>query len=219
MLASDDLATLQGLIDASQGNDSENKLNTEPVFVEARKQLENLGDGQLEYFARPWALQEYCEPSAASEVVTRPMCWPCCRIKDSILSRLSWAKSSWEPNASIWSTEASFSLAATKGSPRRSSDSRLPNEVSLSVPNFISDKVSTVVSVCWNVKDAFWKAEGLVDAMAGQKDVFKEIIEGIKVDPTGPKIDIRKEVMPLLTNEIYAVSDATLPLPSIPNAI
>ncbi len=46
----------------------------------------------------------------------------------------------------------------------------------------------------------------------GQPKVFKEIIEGIKVDPTGPRIDIQKDVLPLLTNEIYAVAEAKLPI-------
>ena len=39
-----------------------------------------------------------------------------------------------------------------------------------------------------------------------------EVIKGIKTDPTGPKIDIKQDVLPYLTNDIYSVSDSVDPI-------
>ncbi len=69
-----------------------------------------------------------------------------------------------------------------------------------------------LTSLAWNVKEAFWKVEGLVDEVAGSKDTFKYVIEGIQADPLGPQIDIRNEIMPNLTNQIYAASDCIEPI-------
>ena len=66
----------------------------------------------------------------------------------------------------------------------------------------------------WNAQDAFWSAEGLVDEIAGTEGVFNEVIEGIKSDPNGPRIDIRN-VLPNFTNDIYSVSDAKAGEPEV----
>ena len=39
-----------------------------------------------------------------------------------------------------------------------------------------------------------------------------EVIKGIKSDDAGPKIDIKKDVLPYFTNEIYSVSDTIDPI-------
>jgi hypothetical protein len=64
----------------------------------------------------------------------------------------------------------------------------------------------------WNSQVAFWKVEGLVDELAGQPGVFMEVIKGIKDDPTGPRIDIKQDVLPYLTNDIYSISDTVDPI-------
>lgn len=82
-----------------------------------------------------------------------------------------------------------------------------PNKASHDVPSFVSENISSLLATNWNAKEAFWKVEGLVDELAGTPGVFHEVIEGIKVDPNGPRIDIEKEVLPHITNDIYSISD------------
>lgn len=82
-----------------------------------------------------------------------------------------------------------------------------PNKASREIPNFIGGKISSLLVTNWNAGDAFWKAEGLVDEIAGTEGVFKEVIQGIKQDPNGPQIDLEKEVLPLFTNDIYSIND------------
>ncbi len=66
--------------------------------------------------------------------------------------------------------------------------------------------------MAWNAKDAFWKVEGIFDEVAGQTGTFDAVIEGIQDDPLGPKIDIKNDVMPYLTSEIYSASDCVEPI-------
>jgi hypothetical protein len=68
------------------------------------------------------------------------------------------------------------------------------------------------MAVSWNLKDAFWKVEGLVDEVAGKEGTFSKVIEQIQKDPLGPQVDIRQELMPYLTDEIYAMGDCVEPI-------
>jgi hypothetical protein len=87
-----------------------------------------------------------------------------------------------------------------------------PNKAVKDVPSWISSNTAAVTSLAWNVREAFWKVEGLVDEMSGQKDAFKIMIEGIQQDPLGAQVDIRNEVMTCLTDEILAVNDCLQPI-------
>ncbi|MCA9134925.1 MAG: hypothetical protein KDA45_17270, partial [Planctomycetales bacterium] len=75
------------------------------------------------------------------------------------------------------------------------------------VPKFVGKNISSLLATHWNAKEAFWRTEGLVDELAGTPGVFDEVIQGIKKDPNGPRIDIEKDVLPHFTNDIYSISD------------
>lgn len=83
-----------------------------------------------------------------------------------------------------------------------------PNKASREIPRFVSDKISSLLVTNWNANQAFWKAEGLVDEIAGAEGVFEEVIKGIRMDPNGPQVDIEKDVLPNFTNDIYSISDS-----------
>ena len=87
-----------------------------------------------------------------------------------------------------------------------------PNNSPQQVPAWASSNLSGVMSMAWNVRDAFWKVDGLVDDVADAKDTFKKMIRSIQNDPLGPQIDIENDVMPNLTNEIFTFSDCQLPI-------
>lgn len=210
LLASDDLATIKSLIDASNKGDASQMLAADPLFKAAREELNVSGEAQAEYFVRPLGFAR----------VLRAMSGKRASGKTDILAVLE--NQGFEAIKAVCGEiklgEEKFDLVhrgyvlADGQRPRAVQVLDFPNEVRREVPGWVSERVSSMLATCWNIKDAFWKVEGLVDEMAGQENVFHEIIEGIKVDPTGPRIDIQKDVMPLLTNEIYSISDSKIPI-------
>jgi len=83
-----------------------------------------------------------------------------------------------------------------------------PNKASREIPRFVGSGISSLLVTNWNANKAFWKAEGLVDEIAGAEGVFEEVIKGIRMDPNGPQVDIEKDVLPNFTNDIYSISDS-----------
>lgn len=71
---------------------------------------------------------------------------------------------------------------------------------------------ATYLTFNWKMKDAFNYAETLVDAIAGDKGVFKEIWLSLKSDPNGPKIDIYKGLVDQLGTRANLISDISLPV-------
>ena len=86
-----------------------------------------------------------------------------------------------------------------------------PNINKLVPPGWINMETATVISFSWNLKNAFPKFKGIVDAFVG-KDTFETVIEGIRDDPQGPQIDIVKEVLPNLTTEFHIVTEIVKPI-------
>ncbi|MCC6512149.1 MAG: hypothetical protein IT423_23835 [Pirellulaceae bacterium] len=213
MLASDDLGTLQAMIEAALGKATGDKLDKDPTFLAAREQLQISKEGQVEYFARPLGFARVLRaisgkrPGGSADVLAVLQSQGFESIK-AVCGEINLGQERFDVK------HRGFVLAdgSLKQRPAAVQILDFPNDVRREVPNWVSDRVSSLFATSWNVKEAFWKAEGLVDAMAGEPKVFQEIIEGIRVDPTGPQIDIRKDVIPLLTNEIYSVSDAKMPI-------
>ena len=87
-----------------------------------------------------------------------------------------------------------------------------PNMADSNVPNWVGKNSASFLSTAWNAKEAFWKVEGIVDEIAGETGTFDIVIEGIQTDPKGPQIDIRNDILPFMTNEIYAISDCVEPI-------
>jgi len=72
--------------------------------------------------------------------------------------------------------------------------------------------VATYLSFNWKMKEAFNFSETLVDAIAGDKGVFKEIWLSLKTDPNGPKIDIHKGLVDHLGTRATLLSDVRVPV-------
>ena len=213
LLASDELITLQGLIDASQGKATDKKLNTEPVFTDARQQLQVSKENQIEYFVRPLGFARILRAISGKRGGGKSDILAVLQAQGfDTLKAVCGEIKLGEENYDLVHRGFVFAPGTLKDRPAAVQLLDFPNEAKRELPKWISDRVSSVFSTTWNAKVAFWKAETLVDAIAGQPKVFQEIIEGIRVDPTGPQINIREDVLPLLTNEIYAVSEAKLPI-------
>lgn len=213
LLASDDLITLQGLIDAALGKATDKKLDKDAVFTDARQQLQVSKENQIEYFVRPLGFARILRAISGkrgggkTDILAVLQAQGFDTLK-AVVGEIKLGEDAYDV------VHRGFVMAPGKLKDRPAAVQLLdfPNETKRDLPKWISQSVSSVFATTWNAKDAFWKVEPLVDAVAGQPNVFHEIIEGIRVDPTGPQIDIRKDVLPLLTNEIYAVSEAKLPI-------
>ncbi len=211
LLAADDLKTLQNLIDAAQDADaSSTSLSKDTTFVKGRKQLQISGKAHAEYFVRPLGFARVIR--AISGKRTNSSMDILTALQNQGFSSIQCVCGEIEFSPQEFDlTHRGFVLAPI---PLAKSAQILdfPNEVKREIPSWVSPNVSTILTTCWNVKTAFWKAEGLVDDIVGTEGVFREVIKGIKLDSAGPQIDIEKEVMPLLTNDIYAITDCKEPI-------
>ncbi len=210
LLAADDLKTLQGLIDAVQGSVPANSLASDRVFIEGRKQLRASGQGHAEYFVRPIGFARVIRAISGKRANARTDVISVLQNQGFASIQCVCGEIEFGPTQFDF-VHRGFVLAPQ---PLMKSAQMLdfPNETKREIPAWVSPNVSTVLSTCWNAKTAFWKAEGLVDELAEQEGVFREVIKGIKMDPAGPQIDIEKEVMPLLSNDIYAITDCKTPI-------
>ncbi len=82
-----------------------------------------------------------------------------------------------------------------------------PNTQATPLPNWIDTETSTCARLSWNMKDAFWAAETLVDDAFGS-EIFRPTLEGIKEDVEGPQIDIPNNVIAHFDNELFHLTDS-----------
>ena len=87
-----------------------------------------------------------------------------------------------------------------------------PNSDKHAPPTWVPQGVATYVNFHNNLKTSFWHAETLVDEYMGEKGVFKEMIDNLKLDPAGPQIDLKRELIDHLGTRVTVVSDVKLPV-------
>ncbi|MFO1062450.1 MAG: hypothetical protein U0892_01070 [Pirellulales bacterium] len=211
LLAADDIPTLNGLIDAAKADTpAKDKLDSDPVFIAGRSEIKSKKSAQVEYFVRPIGFARVIRAisgkhaSGSTDILTV--------LQNQGFEAIKCVAGELELGSKEYDVVHRGFVLADGDRPTSVQVLDFPNDVKRVVPNWVAEGVSTFLIAEWNAKDAFWKVEKIVDEMAGQEGVFKEIINGIANDPTGPQIDIRKEIMPLLTNDIYAVSDVVVPV-------
>jgi len=67
------------------------------------------------------------------------------------------------------------------------------NTKELAAADWTPDDISTWMRFNWNAREAFYAAKTLVNEMAGGK-VFEDVLDGIRDDPKGPRVDLRKNL-------------------------
>ncbi len=80
------------------------------------------------------------------------------------------------------------------------------------VPNWVPHNVSGYHTLSWDIKKSFTHVGTLVDEIAGQVGFFQDVIESLKEDPNGPRIDIEKQVIAHLGDRVTLITDTTLPI-------
>ncbi len=87
-----------------------------------------------------------------------------------------------------------------------------PNSDRLAPPDWVSRDVATYVTFHNTLQNSFWYSETLVDEYMGDKGVFKDMIDNLRIDPAGPMIDIKKELVDHLGERVVVVSDVAVPV-------
>jgi hypothetical protein len=85
-----------------------------------------------------------------------------------------------------------------------------PNGKELAPPEWIPPSVGSYLTLNWKVREAFEASKSLVDAMFD--DVFETTLDGLKNDPDGPQVDIRKNLVAQLGERITLLTDNHLPI-------
>ncbi|QDV87952.1 hypothetical protein TBK1r_69840 [Stieleria magnilauensis] len=84
------------------------------------------------------------------------------------------------------------------------------NSIRLPIPTWPTEDTGAFFRFNWELESAFWAAESLVNDALGE-DLFRPMIEGIRDDPEGPQIDIARDFLPNLENEVILITDNTMP--------
>ena len=86
-----------------------------------------------------------------------------------------------------------------------------PNQGELIPQAWVPGNASGYTSFSWNVKKAFYAFKPLVNEIAGDK-IFDDILDGIRDDPRGPMVDIRRDVISHLGNRATSFNDNRPPI-------
>lgn len=78
------------------------------------------------------------------------------------------------------------------------------------IPSWIPPDAASFSRINLRFEEMFWASETLLNEAFGD-EIFKDIIEGIRDDEDGPQIDIAKNVLPNLDDQLILVTDNTLP--------
>ncbi len=77
---------------------------------------------------------------------------------------------------------------------------------------WVPRNLSTYITFNWDLQNAFGVADTLVDDMVGEKGVFHDVLDSLRDDPEGPKVDIAKNLVPNLTGRVTMISDCETPV-------
>lgn len=80
-------------------------------------------------------------------------------------------------------------------------------------PPWIPRNLAAFVSLNADLINGFEYSETLVNALADD-DIFDDVIDSLKNDPAGPQVDVRKDVVANLGENVMVLSDYQLPIQS-----
>lgn len=211
LIASDDLALVEKML-AAQVKPSADSLVEDTDYQTAIKRVDGLlNRGEIEYFVRPIGLARVIreisgkrEGSRSTDVLKV--------LEDQGFGHFRAVAGRVEVGADGMDMLHQGAVIAPKPLPGSAAIVNTPNEVSWKLPDWIGGDVSAMINICWNIQESFWKSEGLMDGLADSPGVFKQFVKGMAENETGPKVDIAKEVLPYLTNDIISLSDCKEPI-------
>ncbi len=89
---------------------------------------------------------------------------------------------------------------------------KFPVAGDLEPQNWVPKQVATYNSFNWDIKSAFASIGPLVDEVMAEKGVFHDVLDSLKNDPQGPKVDIEKDLVGNLGSRVTVITDYELPI-------
>lgn len=86
-----------------------------------------------------------------------------------------------------------------------------PNVDTFDPPSWVPSNLATYLNFRWKMKEAFFHSESIVNDYADD-EIFYELIDSLKVDPAGPRVDIVEEIINHLGEEVILLTDHELPI-------
>ena len=77
---------------------------------------------------------------------------------------------------------------------------------------WVPKQVATYNSFNLDIKSAFAASETLVDEVMAEKGVFHDVLDSLKNDPDGPKVDIVNDLVGNLGTRMTIITDYELPI-------
>ena len=87
-----------------------------------------------------------------------------------------------------------------------------PNGKDFTPQPWVGRDVATYFTVYVDILNAFDNFGPLYDEIMGEKGLWKQTLEGMSTDPSGPQIDLRKELIANLGQRVTMVADYNLPI-------
>lgn len=86
-----------------------------------------------------------------------------------------------------------------------------PNDNNFTPYNWVPGKLATFLNFRWNIQDAFFHSETIVNEYADD-EIFDELIESLETDPAGPKVNIVNQIVKHLDNKVCMLVDVKQPI-------
>lgn len=209
LFAADDMETIKELVAAQKTAPAES-ISKSPLYLRVQDRIQrDAHPAELEYFVRPFGFARLLR--AVSAKSTRGQIDVLKLLEEQGFESILCAAGSVQFSKEdldmhhqgfilrdAWTTESAEILD-------------FPNNKSLVPPPWIDPNSASVLGFSWDFSEAFPKFKGLVDGYIGEEQ-FEEILKGIKMDPNGPQIDIKKEILPYIGTEFYAVTEIVPPI-------
>ena len=88
---------------------------------------------------------------------------------------------------------------------------QFPNHKAKAPPSWVLPTVATYLDGAWQMNDAFWAAESLVNQLVGDV-IFRPTLDGIKEDKDGPQVDIANDIIKNFDDRLILLTDNVKPV-------
>ncbi len=88
---------------------------------------------------------------------------------------------------------------------------KFPNGGNFLPPSWVPRDLATYAAMNIDTKNAFENSKTLVNQIVGD-EVFEDVLESIKTDENGPRIDIRRDLIGYLGDRLTMISDLQVPI-------
>ena len=82
-----------------------------------------------------------------------------------------------------------------------------PNRGFIGCDEWVPSELATWLTFNWKLKEGFEYIDSLVDEYVGKPGAFLDFLDSLRVDPNGPRLDIRKELIGHLNDRVVVISD------------